>query len=139
MSLGIGQSSLLVTPIQVAQMMATLANGGRGVPLTMAEPRGGGETLIPAAHLQALTEGMRLVVSGPHGTARDSGLAKFAAAGKTSSAQTVKGKEAHAWFAGYAPADRPKYAVVVLVEYGTSGGHAAAPIVAQILQKLNAP
>jgi penicillin-binding protein 2 len=135
MSLAIGQSSLLATPLQVAQMMAVIANAGKNVVVDLT-PTGAEGQAAEAAHVRALGEGLLRVVSGARGTAKDSGLARFMAAGKTSSAQTSAGQEAHAWFAGFAPADRPEVVVVTLVEHGTSGGHAAAPLAAKILERV---
>jgi penicillin-binding protein 2 len=56
--------------------------------------------------------------------------------GKTGTGQSVKSKDNHAWFAGVAPIDNPRYAVVVLLDEGGSGGAAAAPIGRYILQYL---
>lgn len=52
----------------------------------------------------------------------------YQAAGKTGSAEFETGKETHAWFVGYAPAEDPKLAVCVIVEEGGSGGRTAGPI-----------
>jgi penicillin-binding protein 2 len=136
MSLCIGQSTLMVTPLQAAQLMTTIAAGGRGIALTLTEPRAVEGNAADPQHVHSLLEGLRRVVNGSRGTAKDSGMAKFHAAGKTSSAQTGVGKEAHGWFGGFAPFDDPKYVVVTLVEHGTSGGHAAAPVAARIMEKL---
>ena len=56
-------------------------------------------------------------------------------AGKTGTAQ-VYGKDDYAWFVGYAPAAKPKYCVVVVVEQGGHGGSVAAPAARDILAKL---
>ena len=56
----------------------------------------------------------------------------YSVAGKTGSAEFEKGKETHAWFVGYAPAENPEIAVCVIVEEGGSGGKAAAPIARQM-------
>jgi penicillin-binding protein 2 len=68
-------------------------------------------------------------------------------AGKTGTAQVRKGRNKvvefkgwhphrdHAWFAGYAPAERPEVAIVVLVEHGGPGGKVAAPVAKEILEK----
>ncbi len=53
-------------------------------------------------------------------------------AGKTGSAEFETGKETHAWFTGFAPAEDPKLVVTVLVEEAGSGGHVAAPIAKSI-------
>ncbi|MBI2931003.1 MAG: hypothetical protein HYY16_05080 [Planctomycetes bacterium] len=130
-ALAIGQGALAVTPIQVARLIAAVGNGGvlvrphvvRGGALNVPLP-------IRKETLETVKRGLRNVVHGDHGTARESGLAAFDVAGKTSSAQAPK--EAHAWFGGYTS----KVAIVVLVEHGGSGGGAAAPVTAKILEKL---
>ena len=56
----------------------------------------------------------------------------YSVAGKTGSAEFETGKETHAWFTGFAPAENPKLVVTVLVEEAGSGGHVAAPIARSI-------
>ncbi len=138
MSLAIGQASLMVTPIQVLRMMLLVANGGEGPSLGIrhGEARPFERVGIPPDSLAAIRKGLRDVVQGSAGTAHQSELRKFKAAGKTGSAQTSRNQAAHAWFAGYAPSEEPKHVVVVLVEHGLSGGEAAAPIAAHILEAL---
>jgi len=82
-------------------------------------------------------EGLRAVVQEPNGTAHRSDLARFDAAGKTSTAQTTRTGDAHAWFAGYYPAGDPRYVIVVFTERGGSGSKAAAPLAAKILELLD--
>ena len=61
-------------------------------------------------------------------------------AGKTGTAQTTHGRDPHAWFVAFAPAEAPQYAVAVIVEHGgnlgdeATGGQVAAPIATQVLQ-----
>jgi penicillin-binding protein 2 len=89
------------------------------------------------------------LVNDPSGTAFDAPIeGGVPVAGKTGTAEVSKKKleagedprrawyyrRAHAWFAGFAPADKPELAVVVLVEHGGQGGKYAAPIAMQILQ-----
>ena len=83
------------------------------------------------AMLRALQELLIQVVNEGTGSAlkRDS----YQAAGKTGSAEFETGKETHAWFVGYAPAEDPKIAVCVIVEEGGSGGGTAAPIAAELM------
>ncbi len=143
-SLSIGQHELTVSPVQVARMMCAVANGGTEVTphvvLDAALPPPA-PLQIPPAYLAAVREGLARAVLGDHGTARAEELRAVNAAGKTGSAQTSKRpdgtwKAPHAWFAGYAPADAPKYAIVVLVEHSGSGGHVAAPVAAKIATRL---
>jgi penicillin-binding protein 2 len=141
MSLAIGQSSMLVTPVQVLRMMVLVANGGEGpaIGLRLGENRPVEAFGLERRQWDAIRKGLRDVVHGPGGTAQHPELRQCGAAGKTGSAQTAPGRPAHAWFAGYAPADRPRFAIVVLVEHGLSGGEAAAPIAGRILKALLKP
>ena len=82
--------------------------------------------LMTAEEAGRLTEFMRGVVTGGTGSAVRTDA--YTVAGKTGSAEFETGKETHAWFTGFAPAEDPQIAVVVLVEEGGSGGRAAAPI-----------
>ena len=82
--------------------------------------------LMAANEAKALKELLEKVVTDGTGSALRTEA--YSAAGKTGSAEFEKGKETHAWFVGYAPADTPLIAVCVLVEEGGSGGKTAAPI-----------
>lgn len=135
LQLAIGQGPLLVTPLQVVRMMGAIANGG-----TLVRPRlvqqTPGEELEPAAHdraavpgldsrvLYALRAGLDRVVQDPRGTGRAARIDMLALAGKTGTAE-VADKADHAWFTGYAPADDPRVAFVVVLEHGGSGSRAA--------------
>lgn len=135
--LGIGQSMLLVTPMQVLSMTAAVAgNGDVFTPRLLLDEsvkkRASGAT---ASTLEVVRQGLWRVVNGPEGTARNEGLRKFKVAGKTGTAQNPQG-ENHAWFAGYLPHDAPTYAIVVLLEHGGSGGKSAGPVAAKIAEAL---
>ncbi len=83
-------------------------------------------SLMTAEESKELTRMMAQVVAEGTGSAlRD---APYQAAGKTGSAEFEAGKETHAWFTGFAPADNPKIVVTVVIEEGGSGGKAAAPV-----------
>ena len=71
---------------------------------------------------------------------RPSGLqsSSVSAAGKTGTAETGK-EEPHAWFVGYAPADKPRIVVAVIVEHGGEGATAAAPIFRQVVESYLQP
>jgi penicillin-binding protein 2 len=154
--LAVGQGSLEATPLQVARMMAAVANGGnlvtphvvRGLGLTqlgenqsdwaaaidVAPPRP-----IPGLHpatLAAIREGLHRVVSNPKGTGYGTvRLESIEIAGKTGTAQTgVEGD--HAWFAGYVPADNPKIVVVVALEHAGDGAEAAGPIAKRLVLRM---
>ncbi len=142
-SVAIGQGPLLVTPIQLARMVAAVANGGRLVTPHLVER---GRTAAPEALpigdalLVPVREGLTMVVNSAQGTAHWSAHSDVVEiAGKTGTVQVV-GRESyaggkrpdeyenHAWFVSFAPAGRPELVVVVFVEHGASGSGGAAPI-----------
>lgn len=137
-SLYIGQHELTVTPAQVLKMICAVANGGQAVTPHL----GPGDYPVQALGLRpealaAIREGLKAVVHGAQGTAHQTDLRNVDAAGKTGSATfNVRDKKSHAWFAGYAPADKPRFAIVVLIEDGGGGGHTAAPLAARIATRL---
>ncbi len=128
----IGQSDNMFTPLQMANYVATIANGGtRYAPHLVKEiiKYDGSETLvsfepkilnkidITPENLSLVQQGMRSVVS--DGSSKVSFEdAKYEAAGKTGTAQTRRDKTPHSWFISYAPFDDPKLAIAVIVEYG---------------------
>jgi penicillin-binding protein 2 len=65
-------------------------------------------------------------------------LAGPTAAGKTGTAEAGAGRADHAWFAGYFPAENPKYVVVVALEHGGSGARAAGPVARELFKLLQA-
>ncbi|HBD20674.1 MAG TPA: penicillin-binding protein 2, partial [Arenimonas sp.] len=113
------------------------------------EPQPPGVLLVKdPAHLAAVNEGMVAAMHAPTGSGRSAALgASYQMAGKTGTVQRVsrRGTERmdpnqlpyhlrhQAWFIGFAPAEAPTVAVVVLVEHGGSGARAAAPIGRRIL------
>lgn len=138
--LAVGQGDCLVTPLQMAQVVAAVANGGKlmrpHVILEMAgeagprAPEMAGNVGLRTSTLEAIREGMKAVVA-PGGTAARIATRRYAIAGKTGTAQAPRGAP-HAWFAGFAPADEPKLAVAVIVEHGGNGSEVAAPIARSI-------
>ena len=82
--------------------------------------------LMSDREAKILSSMMRQVVT--EGTGSSVRTDTYTAAGKTGSAEFEKGKESHAWFTGFAPAENPKLVVTVIVEEGGSGGRAAGPI-----------
>ncbi|MHC4789108.1 MAG: peptidoglycan D,D-transpeptidase FtsI family protein [Planctomycetota bacterium] len=149
-NLSIGQGLLLCTPLQVANMMGAIANGGRlyaphffdharsaeGDVVRRHEPEFVRIDVSPET-LRLVREGMRRVVEGRHGTARRAGLKRFGVAGKTGTAELGRGQPFHAWFAGFAPHDDPRIAFAVVSERtpGHGGSH-AAPIMALCLEQI---
>ena len=152
---GVGQGTVATSPLAMAMVAASVANGG-----VMLQPRAALEirdqdgkvvrqigtspwkTAMTPATAQVLNAMMRAVVE--RGTGVHAQIAGVAVAGKTGTAQNSSGSP-HAWFVGFAPAEAPRYAVAVLVENGGSlgseatGGAVAAPIGAQVLQAALAP
>lgn len=139
LSMAIGQGYVTATPLQAATMMAIVANGGIKIsPHVVKSTVGEMEKLpIDANVLKAVCKGMYNVVHESYGTAFSSGLRRYGVAGKTSTAQTIKGKEDHAWFAGFMPFDKPRYAFVMMVEHGGHGGAVAAPLLVPIAEYLS--
>jgi penicillin-binding protein 2 len=163
LSIAIGQGFNLVTPLQLALMTATVANGGTlyqpGMIETVRDPDGHIiEQFQPTvldrfndqgSNLEIVKEGLTEAVNGRHGTARRAKIDNITVAGKTGTAQVVRLKQYkhlkeedipykyrdHAWFTCFAPAERPEIAVTVLVEHGLHGGSAAAPIAKAVLEK----
>jgi penicillin-binding protein 2 len=159
---GIGQGSILVTPIQLATATASLANHGKIVSPHLAyearDPISGEVTILEnhnyrtmsmyePSYWDVVTNAMVAVVHADRGTARRSGLgAPYKFAGKTGTAQLIgiaqdedykkenvpEELQDHALFIAYAPADEPKIAVAIIVENGGSGSKSAAPIARQL-------
>lgn len=160
---GIGQGFNVVTPLQLANALATLVNGGRRrAPrlLYAAKPPGGAQAQRRSAPLEftvpvrdpqswlAIQDGMRRVVNGARGTARDVALrADYVIAGKTGTAQVfamaldVEYEESevaehlrhHALFIAFAPFEQPRIAVAVVVDHAGSGPRDAAPVARAVL------
>jgi penicillin-binding protein 2 len=160
LSIAIGQGFNLVTPLQMAVLAATVGNGGtRYKPYMVQEIKSiDGQTsssttpevmarlklktnTIPLVH-QALLE----VVNDARGTAYQSRIKDLPFAGKTGTAQVVgrpsdgDGKaeaslpKDHAWFVCYAPSEKPKIAVAVIIEHGEHGSSAAAPVAREMVR-----
>ncbi len=126
----IGQGAVLVSPLQMARAVAAVANGGWLVTPHLVEgqsqPRRRWLGFSPA-NLEVVRRGLRQAVQ--MGTARVLSDASLpAVAGKTGTAEDPP-RQVHAWFGGYAPADRPALVVIALGENsGGYGGTVAAPM-----------
>ena len=139
----IGQGTTLITPLHNALITAAVANGGTlmkpylldrvvsagGEEVKKFLPTSGG-TLMTATEAANLTELMRDVVV--EGTGSSVRTDAYTVAAKTGTAEFETGKETHAWFTGFAPAESPKIVVTVLVEESGSGGKIAGPIARQL-------
>jgi len=137
-NLSIGQGRLMASPLQVARFMCAVATRGR-LPTPHLSKEGSFEARdvgVSRETWNLVQEGMRRVVHGGSGTARRSSVCQsIKAAAKTGTAQNGKFRAPngellpvpdHAWFAGYAPHDKPRIAFAVLAEYsGLSGGDLA--------------
>ena len=153
-NLSIGQGSLLASPLQVAQAMSGIANGG-ALPklqlLRQIQDTRGRVTLAPVpekknwlgvdpAAVEIVREGMSDVVNSGGGTGQAGALSYTKLCGKTGTAQWgPKDKNQRlAWFAGFLPADNPRYAFAVLYEgrpgETVSGGRMAAPMVKKFFE-----
>lgn len=139
----IGQGSTQMTPIHNAMITAAIANGGvlmKPYLMDHVENAAGEEvekflpssygSLITAEEAGLLTDLMRRVVT--EGTGSAVRTDAYTVAGKTGSAEFERGKESHAWFTGFAPAEDPQLVVTVIVEEAGSGGQVAAPIARRI-------
>ncbi|MDP4088186.1 MAG: penicillin-binding transpeptidase domain-containing protein [Bacillota bacterium] len=144
---GIGQSSILASPIEMALVASTIANKG-----IMMRPKLVSEVMtydkqsiriVPDQQLGRVTsedvagiikDYMRDVVVS--GTGKSAAVSGIQVCGKTGTADHDNGdKEPHSWFIGFAPYDNPQVAVAVIVEEGGTGGGAAAKIASGVFQK----
>jgi len=158
----IGQGDDNVTPLQLALVYAAIANGGTlykpqlvqrlenldGHVVEEFKPEVVRRLDIPPAHRKSLIEGLVRVVQEAGGTAYRQRLKDIVVAGKTGTAQVARlgavrlkthqmsyFERDHAWFAGFAPAENPELAIVVLNEHGGHGGSDAAPAGMAVIQK----
>ncbi len=142
-SLGIGQGEIGTTPIQLANLSATVAN--RGIYYTPHVVKGIGDpdssidlnrlpnvTTIDAEHFNVMAEAMHRVVS--DGTGRFSLIPGIEMAGKTGTVQNPHG-ENHSVFIAFAPVDNPQIAISVVVENAGYGSTWAAPIASLMIEK----
>jgi penicillin-binding protein 2 len=130
-NLAIGQGYLLATPLQMANAYAALGRGGAVLAPALIVGQDSqtlGSLDLRAATLSAILDGMKRVTSTAKGTAyyafRDE---KLPVAAKTGSAEN-ENPDAHAWFVGFLPPDKPSLLVLVMVEGGQHGGTVAAPV-----------
>jgi penicillin-binding protein 2 len=155
-NLSIGQGDMQVTPLQMAQAMAIVANGGKFYQtrlvrqvqsldhqiMTAYELREKRMLDVSAATMDEVRKGMVEVVNGPNGTGHEAQLESVEVAGKTGTAQWgPKSKErTAAWFAGFLPADEPKYAFAAVYEGDVGskvhGGTTAAPMIADVFKEI---
>lgn len=132
----IGQGYVLMTPLQIVRAYAAVANGGKlyTPKLNVATSSEYKRLEISDATMNILQKGL-LEVTGSGGTGRRASQYGVPVAGKTGTAQNSHGED-HAWFAGYAPAANPRYAVVAIAEAGKGGSLVAGPMVGKMLSLL---
>lgn len=164
LSVAIGQSFLLATPIQMLDVITSIATSGTlyrpqiikrietpdGKILTVSQPRRLG--IIPASqkNLALVRNALHAAVDSPKGSGRRAQIPGVKVGGKTGTAQVVRLPQKrsssatphsnirlrdHAWFVAFAPVDDPKLSVVVMIEHGGQGGTVAAPIAREILKQ----
>jgi len=130
----IGQAQTLATPLQMATVAATVANGGKRMePRIDMRSRPTGERVVKKKTAATMVRLMENVVLG--GTGTGASISGVSVAGKTGTAEVdVAGERRnHAWFICFAPSDAPEVAVAVVSEYGGIGGQVAAPLARGIL------
>lgn len=141
-SVSIGQGEILATPLQIANLCATIANRGWYItPHVVKEIK---DTVIPEKYFEkriptidskyfhSIAEGMRMAVTG--GTCKRANLKNIEVCGKTGTAQNPRGRD-HSAFIGFAPYNDPKIAVCVYVENAGFGATYGVPIGSLVIEK----
>ena len=141
-SVSIGQGEVLATPLQIANLCATIANRGyfytphvvKAIADSVIDKkyRTKHAPKISRSHYEAVAEGMRMAVLG--GTCRTANIPGIEVAGKTGTAQNPHGRD-HSAFIGFAPYNNPKIAVAVYVENAGYGATFGVPIGSLIIEK----
>lgn len=151
-NISIGQGELLATPLQVVNIISIVANDGIKRDINIVDSiidddgnivknlrKTETQNVFPKENIQKIKKMMSQVTK--VGTGIKVNMEDFGgAAGKTSSAETgqyVNGSQiVHAWFAGYFPEDKPKYALAIIVENGQYGSQVAAPIFGEVASEI---
>jgi penicillin-binding protein 2 len=155
-NMSIGQGDIQVTPLQMAQAMGIIANGGTFYQTRLVQQVQSFDNQIATAYqvrakrtlelssetLDQLHTGMINVVNGAGGTAHQASLDNVDVAGKTGTAQRgpKNNERTAAWFAGFLPADQPQYAFAAVYEGDVGskvhGGSTAAPMIADVFKEI---
>ena len=139
--LGFGQADLLVTPLRMALIGATIASGGsepRPFLVRSVRYQGGDDTVSPETLAEPVSADtasevrQMMVATVQRGTGTAAALPGVQVAGKTGTATNPAGRS-HAWFVAFAPADAPRVAVAIVVENVGYGGTYAAPIARRVI------
>jgi len=140
-SLAIGQGEILVTPLQLANQAATIANKGYYYPPHVVKSIQGrptqwerNQSSIHPQHFETIIKGMYRVFQGESGTGRWYKLDSIAICGKTGTVQNPHGKD-HSLCIAFAPANNPKIAIAVVVENAGFGATWAVPIASLMIEK----
>lgn len=144
-SLAIGQGEMSATPLQMANIMAIIANKGYYIKPHLIKAIGDKKVIkkdyvqknyvdVDAVHFEPVIDGMQDAVNAPWGTAAASRIPNILMCGKTGTVQNPHGKN-HSVFIGFAPRDNPKIAIAVIVENAGYGGAYAAPIASYLTEK----
>ena len=152
MNASIGQGDTAVTPLQMAMVYATIANGGTlyqpqvvkgilsgdGKVVRDIAPIARGTVDVPKSAISFLQRALPGVTTDGTGRIPFTGfpLDKVPVASKTGTAQVTGNKVSTSWFASYAPADNPKYAIVMMVTQGGTGSQTSGPSVRAIYEAL---
>lgn len=144
-SLAIGQGEMDATPLQMANIMAIIANRGYYIKPHLVKAIGKDRVIkkeyvkknyvdVEARHFEPVIDGMQDAVNAPWGTAIQSRIDGILMCGKTGTVQNPRGKN-HSVFIGFAPRDNPKIAIAVIVENAGYGSTYAAPIASYIAEQ----
>ncbi|RYD79152.1 MAG: penicillin-binding protein 2 [Sphingobacteriales bacterium] len=144
-SQAIGQGEITATPLQMANVMAAIANRGYYIKPHLIKAIGDKKLVkkeyvaknyvgVDEKYFEPVIQGMYDAVSAPYGTAKESQIPGITMCGKTGTVQNPHGKN-HSVFIGFAPRENPKIAIAVIVENGGYGGSYAAPISSFMVEK----
>lgn len=147
-NVSIGHGDLLLTPIQLVNYVAAIANGGRvyrpfivkeivrddGVVVQRTSPKVLHDNSFLESEIEEVRRGMEDVVTKPYGTAYALSTLPLSSAGKTGTAQTDWNTKINAFFVGYAPASDPSIAFLVFMEDALEGGINTLPVARDLLQ-----
>lgn len=152
----IGQGFILTTPIQLVNMIlriihnkpirpSIIKDNQNTMGLLSEEGQNSKNSALPikAKHLEMLRYNLYRVFNSPGGTGYNSRLENISLAGKTGTAQVISQRKTqnranleHGWFIGFAPYEKPKYAISVIIEHGSWGSKSALPVAKEIFTKI---